>query len=199
MKILALSDIHGDKSFMREMAEKGARENVDLVILAGDLVFFDGPSDGLLRPFKEKGLEVAIIPGNHEGMAEINFLVEKYKAKNLHGYALKHGDVGLFGCGYGDIGEHQLTEEQFLNTLKSAHEAVKDTKKKIMVTHVQPQKSILSLGNPDWGSSGVRKAIETFQPDLHICGHVHETEGIEEVIGKTRVVNVGKKGKIFEI
>ena len=51
MKILALSDIHGDKSFIKQMAEKGAKEKVDLVILAGDIVDFDGPSTGLVGPF----------------------------------------------------------------------------------------------------------------------------------------------------
>ena len=61
------------------------------------------------------------MPGNHEGLADINFLVERYKVTNLHGYALKIGDLGIFGCGYGDIGLHQLTEEQFFNTLKEAH------------------------------------------------------------------------------
>jgi len=49
------------------------------------------------------------------------------------------------------------------------------------------------------GSKGVRKAIDKFHPDLLLCSHVHEAEGIEEKIGKTHVINVGKKGKIIEI
>ena len=199
MKILALSDIHGDKGFMREMAEKGAREKVDLVILAGDIVEKDGPSEGMIGPFKEKGLEVAVLPGNHEGMAEINFITERYNAKNLHGYSLKVGDVGIFGCGYGDIGMHQLNEKEFFETLKKAHESIKNAKKKIMVTHVEPSETMISLQMPGWGSTGVRKAIEQFKPDIHICGHIHETHGIEEIIGKTRVINVGKTGKIIEL
>lgn len=200
MKILALSDIHGDKSFVRRMAEKGAKEKVDLVILAGDLVNeFDDSSEGLIGPFKEKGLEVAIIPGNHEGLAEIEFIKEKYGAINLHGYSMKFGDVGIFGCGYADIVMHTLTDEEFHSTLKKAHESIKDCKKKLMVTHVQPNDSILGLKMPGWGSAGVRKAIEEFKPDIHICGHIHETHGIEEVIGKTKVINVGKTGKIIEI
>ena len=51
---------------------------------------------------------------------------------------------------------------------------------------------------PGWGSSGVRKAIEEFKPDIHICGHIHETHGIEELIGTTKVINVGKTGRIIE-
>jgi len=198
MKILALSDVHGDKSFIREMAEKGEREKVDLVVLAGDLVSDDGDVEGLIGPFKEKGLEVAVLPGNHEGLAEIGFMVDKYGAKNLHGNIIKKGDVGIFGCGYGDIGIHTLTEEDFFSTLKNAHDKLNDVKKKVMITHNQPSGSILGLGMFQ-GSTGIRKAIEEFKPDLHICGHVHETHGIEEVIGKTRVVNVGKSGRIIEL
>ncbi len=199
MKILALSDVHGDTAFMRKMADKSVQEKVDLVILAGDLLTFDEPAQGLIKPFIDKGLEVAIIPGNHEGLAEIGFLVDKYGVKNLHGYTMIKGDVGIFGCGYGDIGLHQLTDDDFFKTLQQAHNSMKNVKKKVMVTHVQPNDSILSLHNPAWGSSGVRKAIQEFQPDVHICGHIHETHGIEDRIGKTRSINVGKVGKIIEI
>lgn len=198
MKILALSDIHGDVHLMKEMAEKGAREKVDLVLLAGDLTNFDQPKEGLIKPFKEKGLEVAVLPGNHEGLAEIGFLVDTYKVKNLHGYTLRKGEVGIFGCGYGDIGLHQLNEEQFFQTLKKANESLKGVKKKLMVTHIQPSESILGLGMFP-GSQGVRRAIEEFQPDLHLCGHIHESHGIEDRIGKTRTINVGKKGMIVEL
>lgn len=198
MKILALSDIHGDKGLAKEMAVLGEKEQVDLVILAGDLVGHEGGVEGLVGPFKKKGLEVAVIPGNHEGMAEIGFLVDKYGAKNLHGYVLRKGDVGIFGCGYGDVGPHTLSNKDTFNTLRNTHNQLRDMKKKIMVTHVQPDKSIIGLGVFP-GNSGVRKAIEEFQPDVHICGHIHETHGIEEVIGKTRVINVGKKGKIIEL
>lgn len=198
MKILALSDVHGDQDFIRKMAEKGAREKVDLVILAGDLVAHDGSVDGLVGPFKAKGLDVAVLPGNHEGLAEIEFLTEHYGAHNLHGYVIKKGDIGIFGCGYADVGIHQLEDEEFFNTLKKAHGSLKDIKKKVMVTHIQPSESILGLGVFP-GSAGVRKALKEFQPDVHICGHIHETQGIEEMIGKTRVINVGKSGKIIEI
>jgi len=198
MKILALSDVHGDLAFIREMAEKGAQEKVDLVILAGDLTDEEGNVHGLVGPFKAKGLEVAVLPGNHEGLAETGFLVEKYKALDLHGYTIKKGDIGIFGCGYADVGMHQLTEEQFFNTLKRAHDSLKDVKKKLMVTHVQPSDSIIGLGIFP-GSTGVRKALEEFKPDIHICGHIHETHGIEEKIGNTRVINVGKTGRIIEL
>ena len=198
MKILALSDVHGDKHLIKEMAEKAALNKVDLVILAGDFAGHDGSIEGLVGPFKAKGIDVGVIPGNHEGMAEVGFLVEKYGVKNLHGYVLKKGDIGIFGCGYGNIGLHQINENDVFKTLKRGHDYLKDIKKRIMITHMHPEDSILGIGIFP-GSEGARKAIEQFQPDIHLFGHVHETDGIEEVIGKTRVINVGRKGKIIEI
>jgi uncharacterized protein len=197
MKILALSDIHGDKHLVKEMAERAFQEKVDLVVLAGDLVNDENSVEGIVGPFKAKGLEVGVLPGNHEGMAEIGFLVEKYGAKNLHGYTFKKGDVGIFGCGYSNIGIHQLSEKDVFNTLKKAHDSLTDVKKKIMITHTHPEDSIMGLGMFP-GCGGIKKAITEFSPEIHICGHIHETEGIEEKIGATRVINVGRKGQIFE-
>lgn len=200
MKLLALSDVHGDARWAQKMAEKAAEEKVDLVLLCGDITMGDDLEsvEGLVGPFKEKNLEVAILPGNHEGLATTQFLVERYKIKNLHGYAWKFGDIGIFGCGYANIGIHQLTDKEFFNTLKRTHNYLKDVRKRIMVTHVHPDETKLGLGVFE-GSAGVKKAVEELQPDVHLCGHVHETAGMEDIVGKTKVINVGKTGKIIEV
>ena len=39
IKILAVGDIHGDVGLVKKLAKKARDENVDLVILAGDLTF----------------------------------------------------------------------------------------------------------------------------------------------------------------
>ena len=49
------------------------------------------------------------------------------------------------------------------------------------------------------GSTGLKSAIERFKPDIVLCSHVHEAEGLEEMVGKTKVINVGRKGKIINI
>ena len=69
-----------------------------------------------------------------------------------------------------------------------------------MVTHVHPSDSTMEKFSQFIpGSNGVKKAVEKFKPDILLCSHVHEAEGIEEKIGNTRVINVGKKGKIIEL
>ena len=49
------------------------------------------------------------------------------------------------------------------------------------------------------GSESIAKAIEKFKPDFLLHGHIHEASGIEEKIGSTKVINVGREGKILEL
>ena len=68
-----------------------------------------------------------------------------------------------------------------------------------MATHVHPAKSLIEKITPFEGSEGVKKAIERFQPDIALCSHIHEAWGIEEKIGKTKLINVGREGRIIEV
>lgn len=201
MKILAVGDIHGDSGFARRMAEKAVEEAVDLVILCGDLTYAETKLDYILGPFVNRKLKVAFVPGNHESAATADFLAQKYGVVNLHGTYLKHMNIGFFGCGGGNTGPvHKLHENEIFYNLNRAHKGIKDSHKKVMVTHVHPSGSLMEgFSNFVEGSEGVRKAIDELQPDLVLCGHVHEARGIEEMIGKSKVINVATKEKIFEI
>ncbi|MBS3107956.1 metallophosphoesterase [Candidatus Woesearchaeota archaeon] len=200
MKILAAGDIHGDIRLVRKLADQAEKENVDMVVLCGDLTQFEKSTDNLIGPFKAKGKKVLLIPGNHETLATADFLAELYDVTNLHGYSVKMNDIGLFGCGSANIGLFQLKEEEIFRLLKKGYDKIKDQKVKIMVTHVHPSDTLMEkLSNFVPGSKGVKKAIDSFKPDILFCSHIHEAEGIEEKIGKTRVINVGRKGKIIDV
>ncbi|MEK6827462.1 MAG: metallophosphoesterase family protein, partial [Nanoarchaeota archaeon] len=77
-KILAVGDIHGDTGLVRRLAEKAVKENVDLVILAGDITFAEQSTKNLIGPFIKANKQVLLIPGNHESNATIDFLSEMY-------------------------------------------------------------------------------------------------------------------------
>ena len=202
MKILAAGDLHGDKSLAERLAEKADREKVKLVILCGDLTSKDeaDKTPGIIGPFLKKNKKVLIIPGNHDSFATTDFLAEFYGIKNIHGYSVKYEDIGLFGCGFANIGLNQLSEAEIFSTLKNANEKIKSMKKRIMVTHVHPSGiKMEKLSNFVKGSSGVTKAINQLKPDIVLCSHIHEAEGLEEKIGNTRVINVGREGKVLDI
>ena len=200
LRILAAGDIHGDTGLAERLAERAEKEKCDLVILCGDLTMMERSTDNIIGPFKKRNEKVLIIPGNHETVATADFLAELYGVKNIHGYSVRYGDVGIFGCGGANIGMFRLEEDEIYGLLKKGFDKIKYLKKKIMATHVHPSESKMEKFTEIFpGSPGVRKAIEAFKPDILLCSHVHEAEGIEEKIGNTKVINVGKKGKIIEI
>lgn len=200
MKILAAGDIHGDQFLAEKLAKKAVDNKVDYVILCGDLTQFDFSTDNLIKPFKERKLKVVFVPGNHDSFATADFLTEFYNIRNLHGSYMKTPDIGIFGCGGANIGLEQLSETEIFDTLKYGHDKISDLKKQIMVTHVHPSKTMMEkFSNFIPGSDGVKKAIDEFKPNIVLCSHVHEAEGIEEVVGQTKIINVGKQGKIIEL
>lgn len=200
LKILAAGDLHGDTSLAEKLAERAQKEKCDLVILCGDLTMMEQSTDNIIGPFAKRKEKVLILPGNHETVATTDFLAELYGMKNIHGYSVKYKDVGIFGCGGANIGLFRLEEDEIYGLLKKGFEKIRYLNKKIMATHVHPSESKMEKFTDFFpGSSGVKKAIESFKPDILLCSHVHEAEGIEEKIGGTRVINVGKKGKIIEI
>jgi len=77
-------------------------------------------------------------------------------------------------------------------------EKIKDLEKKIMVSHMHAAGTKSEFSGFK-GSEALRHAIKEFKPDLFISGHIHEAEGIEEKIGKTKVISVGRRGRIIEI
>ncbi len=199
-KILAAADIHGRSELAKKLAEKAEKEKVDLVVLCGDILGFQETS-GILKPFKDKNQKVLIVPGNHESFATADFLAQLYGVKNIHGYSVKYENIGIFGAGgTTDFTAflNKMSEDELFTTLKKAHDSLKGIEKKIMVTHMHPigkQTELLGIS----GSEAITKAIKLFKPDILLHGHIHETSGFEEKIGNTRVINVGRNGKIIEI
>jgi uncharacterized protein len=198
-KLLALSDIHGDSKHVKKLAEKAEEENVDLVVLCGDITGWTETKD-IIKPFKDKNKRVLILPGNWDSFATTDFLANIYGVKNIHGYSATYDNIGFFGAGGATDapGPGRTTENEILKNLRKAHSDLKGIEKKIMVTHQHPSNSKSEFsGIP--GSLSITKAIKEFKPDILLHGHIHEASGIEETIDKTRVINVGREGKIIEI
>lgn len=200
MKILAASDVEGDTKLIKKLAKTAEREKVDLVVLCGDLLGMNETSS-IIKPFKDKNKKVLIIPGNRDSFAAADFLASLYNIRNIHGYSVKYGNVGFFGAGGAEnlpFFPGHITEKELFATLKKANSGLAGIEKKIMVTHMHPAGSKSEFSGIE-GSRAVTKAIKQFKPDILIHGHIHEASGFEEYIGKTRVINVGREGKIIEI
>lgn len=201
IKFFSVGDFHGDTRRAENFAQRAEKENLDFVVICGDLTHAGNEVEGLLYPFIKRNQKVLFIPGNHDSFAFADFLDARYgkNATNIHARYYIKDETGFVGIGGSNIGVQGLTEEEIFNYLSKGFEKIKDTKRKILVAHVHPTETMMEkMSTFIPGSSGIRKAIEKFKPDIALCCHVHEAHGLEEKIGKTRVLNVGD-GKVIEL
>ena len=197
LRILAAGDFHGSVGLAQKASDKAKRERVDLVVLAGDI---HGAIEGVdvLAPFRKAKQKVVFVPGNWDTTKEAAMLWGVHGMKNLDGYYVNYKGVDIVGLGNPDF-ELTLNEEKAKEKLKSVFERIK-TKKgpRVLVSHMHAAGTRAEFSGFK-GSDALRKAIDYFHPDVFISGHIHEAEGIEEKIGKTRVVNVGRGGRVLDI
>lgn len=197
LRILAAADLHGDNELAERLAEKAKKAKVDLVILAGDLHgAFEGGN--VISPFKKAGQKVVFVPGNWDSIDEVDIIRKRHKIKNLDGYYVNYKGVNLLGFGNPDF-RLAPDEKKTIEKLGKNFEKLKTHKgKKVLVSHLHAAGSKAEFSGIK-GDTGLRKAIDYFEPDVFISAHIHEAEGIEEKIGKTKVVQVGRKGRILDI
>ena len=197
-KVLAIGDIHGDTGLVEKLVKKAEEEQVDAIILAGDITLAEQSIENIVGPFMKINKPVFLIPGNHESDATIDFLSKMYGATNIHGYGFQLGELGIFGAGTANMGPHSIGDQGISELLKKGHEQIKNSKKKLMVTHIHPYGSKSEMFGFQ-GSQAVRQALNTFHPNVLVNAHIHEAGGMEETINSTKIFNVSKKERIFEI
>jgi hypothetical protein len=196
LRILAAGDIHGSESIAENLAIKAEKNKVDLVVLAGDI---SSPfqKEKVIGHFTDRGLETLFVPGNWDSDLDVRFIKEMYGTKNLEGYYIRKGKIDFLGIGNANfrLDHNQKDFERIEKLIKGIKD--KNTKK-VLVSHLHVAGSKAEFSGFG-GSYVLRKIIEDLQPDMVISSHIHEAEGIEERIKKTKIFQVGPKGKIIEI
>jgi Icc-related predicted phosphoesterase len=193
LRILAAGDLHGDFDIARKLSVKAKKNKVDLVVLAGDVYGYGEGDEGILEPFKKAGQKVVFVPGNCDFEEDRARLAKG--GKDIHNYYVTYGGVGIAGIGSPNWGL-SLDDEDFRG-IKNNFDKMKASKK-ILVSHLHAEGTMAEFsGIP--GEKVLRKAVKDFKPDLLISAHIHEAEGLEDEIGKTKVVQVGRRGKIIEV
>ena len=193
LRILAAADLHGSLDIAKKLSMKAKRNKVDLVVLAGDIYGYSEGEEGILGPFEKAGQKVVFVPGNCDFDEECAML--EREGKNIHNYYVTYGGVGI--AGIGSPNWKLSLDDEDLAGIKKNFEKMKPAKR-ILVSHLHAQGTAAEFsGIP--GEKVLRKAVKDFKPDLLISAHIHEAEGIEDKIGKTRVVQVGRRGKIIEV
>ena len=212
---IAFGDIHDDISQLSQIPELATAKGV---IVTGDITLGGGVKQAarMLQPIAERVPLLYAQIGNMD-REEVTLWLEE-QGWNLHCRAreLYPGIVALgVGCSpftpFGTPSEHpesrlaewmeQAYKEAQNLIIQKEHDADAPLMEAyqrphfILVAHTPPHGSTCDrLHNGiHVGSSAVREFIQEHQPDICLCGHIHESKA-EEYIGRTHVINPGTLG-----
>lgn len=195
MKVLLLTDIHGDTENLGEIIEK---EEFDAVLCAGDLSDarqYDNYTENLNRVLDTlesgSGL-VKAVPGNVDPEEDcIRALIDR--KMNIHKRIASFQKFEVVGFG-GGITPFGTPFEPKGSQIKESVEILYDrmsSGRKFAVIHQPPKDTNLDLTDGEHvGSPEVKNLIEEKDFDLLLTGHIHESRGQDKLAG-TLIVNPG--------
>ena len=196
MKIVAASDLHLDSTCRAAFLRQA--ETADLAILAGDLAQRRQGLTDFVEPFEAIAGKLVMVAGNNESLDELRAATS---ATVLHGETANRDGVAVAGIG-GAIPPIHVPTFQSYNIEEDAAEALLDQihEADILISHSPPHGiGDVFDGHISMGSAAVRRAAERLRPKLLLCGHVHDCWGTRDMLGETRVANLGPVPVIFEI
>ena len=200
-KILAISDVHGEEN--ENLYTYLNNNDIDLVLILGDITNF-GPLDFVetfINKVADCDVDVIAIPGNCDPKGICNAINEVSFC--LHNNIIAYGDAILFGYGGsnetpfntpGEIQDNKIYGDVF-ELLANYDYVYNDQvpKVKILATHAPPYNTEADkLQSGDHvGSQGILKSIHEFEPQINICGHIHEARSLSKIGITTDVANPG--------
>ena len=197
MKLLLFSDIHGDLQALERLMATEA----DYYFAAGDLVSWGRGLDRCGPLLAARGERVYVLPGNHESAEMVERLCDRHGLHALHGRAVRLGGYHVAGLGYSSPTPFHTPGEYSEAEIAQRLEPFAALRPLVLVCHCPPFGSSLDRvnGRLHAGSTAVRDFLAAHQPEYFCCGHIHEAEGVREMIGPTRAANVGKRGYLLEL
>jgi Icc-related predicted phosphoesterase len=169
---------------------------VDVLVVGGDLTNAGSPDDveRAIESWRSLAPTLLAVAGNMDSQAIDDRLVELGVSIDGRGVVLGH--VGLHGVSAAAHSRlrtpHELPDEELGGQAEAGHAHVGACPVRIFCPHSPPHATAcdrLRSGEPV-GSRSLRAFVERAQPDLVLCGHIHESRG-EDAIGRSRIVNPG--------
>ena len=197
MRILAFSDLHRDLDQAARLVEMSA--DADVVIGAGDFASVHDGLDETIGALAGIETPAVLVPGNNETEDALREAATAWPAATvLHGDGTEIGGVEFFGLGAGVPitpwdWSFDLSDDDAAERLADCPDGG------VLVVHSPPQgHADASSAGDHLGSVAILDAIESKQPRLAVCGHIHESWGERSRIGETEVVNLGPSGTWLE-
>jgi Icc-related predicted phosphoesterase len=200
-KILVFSDMHGDRRAVGVAKAIAQKEGVELIAYLGDFSKKIGDVKANLEDVDYMLSQLMGVAGVRSlfgncDVPEVAQLLEK-EGVSLHNRFISIGKTGLVGRG----GSHptpfhtpsEFGETEIEGSLSKAMDeaAQMGMEKLILLTHEPPANTKADeLPTGHVGSMALRHIVENYQPNLNVCGHIHEAKSVDYV-NDTKVINVG--------
>jgi Icc-related predicted phosphoesterase len=195
MKVLLLTDIHGEVENLKKIIEK---ESYDALLCAGDLSDANEYSQyeeklyEVLEAFEDGGEMSKAVPGNMDREEEcVRALIDH--RMNIHKKIASFEEFDVVGYGGGQTPfdtPFEPSGDEIYQALDTLYGRMKSDRK-VGVVHQPPKDSKLDIVDGEHvGSEEVRDLIEEKDFNLVLTGHIHESDGVDEIEG-TKVVNPG--------
>lgn len=197
MNILAVTDIHSSGRINQTgLSEIIIQENIDLLIIAGDLTTWGRIKlvEKILEKFNALEIPVLYIPGNMDTPKSTD--IQLSNVTPFHNKAVMRSGIAFIGIGGSNPTPFPcpniFSEEEINQMLETVKQTIDENTPIILVSHAPPKNSEADKirGGHHVGSVAVRNFIEKYSPLAVICGHIHESKSISE-IGKTLCINPG--------
>jgi Icc-related predicted phosphoesterase len=198
VKILAFSDLHRDLEQAATLVERSSE--ADVVIAAGDFASVHEGLEETIAALRPISAPTVLVPGNNETEDALRAACEGWDAATvLHGQGTEIDGTQFFGLGAG-IPITPWDWSFDLDEDEAAQKLADCPADAVLVVHSPPKGHCdESSAGDHLGSQAILEAIEARQPQIAVCGHIHESWGAESMIGPTRVMNLGPSGTAIEL
>jgi putative phosphoesterase len=194
MRIIAFSDVHGSYERLEEILR--TESPFDAVIIAGDLTTHGTTNEArsVIQRLQKFGKPVLAVAGNMDLPAFDS--AYELLGVNINAKGIILGEMGFFGVAGSPFTPmntpYEISETEIARRANIGWQNVGAARWKIFVPHAPPKGTNLDkiLIGKHVGSSAVREFVELHQPDVLVCGHIHESRGLD-TLGKTQMVNCG--------
>lgn len=194
MRIAYLVDVHGDfDAVPRALKAIGP---VDLLIVGGDITTAGTAEDAerAIEQWRALAPRLLALAGNMDSPAIEARLADL--GVSLDGRGIAFDDIGVFGVSAAPRSPlqtpYELDDAELQRRIKAGSDDVRECRVKIFCPHAPPMGTACDriASGEHVGSTVIRNFIDREQPDLVLCGHIHESRGTD-TIGRTQVANPG--------
>ncbi len=194
MRIAYVVDVHGHSGAVAEVLAR--LEPVDLLLVGGDITTGGTPdqAERAVRGWLDLAPRLLAVAGNMDSAAIDARLAELGVA--LDGRGVVIGEVGVFGVSAAPVSPlrtpYELADAELERRIEAGFAAVRGSRITVFCPHAPPRDTACDRlhSGRHVGSAVIRAFIDREQPDLVLCGHIHEARG-KDRLGRTLVVNPG--------